>query len=185
MHLFVGQQLVDINWCFQGSVPGRVRLGRECIVSSIEHLLGVVVRVGVGLDTEVTEHSIRFPTAKELDGVLVYACAEKSSGTTGAKAFRSEELRVDVVDVVSCTSTNAEGLSHVLGFGFVPLVAVVVEVPVQGCFGGVFVIDEVHHFPEVKTEAGNGLDWAYERVSSGSMAYLLSPDCILLVNKGE
>ena len=42
----------------------------------VQHALGVVVSMGGCLDAQVAQHGIGFPSAKELDGVLVNVGAQ-------------------------------------------------------------------------------------------------------------
>ena len=74
---------------------GRRSLGREGTISKptrgkgvaamVQHLLGVVGRLGVSLDAQVAQHGIRLPAAKEADGIGVNGGTQEGSGTTGTE----------------------------------------------------------------------------------------------------
>ena len=60
-----------------------------------EHVLGVVVAPGSGLDAEAGEHCVRLPAAEELDGELVDISAEEGRGAAGAEAARTDPVRIN------------------------------------------------------------------------------------------
>ena len=66
-------------------------LGVKGVGTMVEHLLGIVELQGGSLNAEVAEHGIGFPSAQELDGVLVNAGAQKSSGAARMKGSGTDE----------------------------------------------------------------------------------------------
>ena len=62
-----------------------------------EHVLGVVVAPGGGLDAEVGEHCVRLPATEELDGELVDISAEEGRGAAGAEAARTDPVSTQQV----------------------------------------------------------------------------------------
>ena len=73
-----------------------VDAGGKSVGAIVEHELGEVL--GGGLDAEVTEHGIGFPTAEELNVVLVNACTEEGSGASGTEGAGADEVGVDASD---------------------------------------------------------------------------------------
>ena len=67
----------------------------------VQHLLGIVACVGRGLDAEVPQHGVGFPTAKEHDGVLVNVGAEQGGGAARTEGASAEERAVDARDVLN------------------------------------------------------------------------------------
>ena len=67
-------------------------LGREGVVPMVQHALGEAGTVGGSLDAEVSEHGVGLPSPKELDHVLVHACAEERGGAARAQAASRDEV---------------------------------------------------------------------------------------------
>ena len=82
----------------------------EGVAAVVQHALGEVGGNGVGLDAEVAEHGIRFPVAKELDGVLVNASTQEGRGTARAEAAGTQEDWVDTGFVLDKSGGMAEGI---------------------------------------------------------------------------
>ena len=76
-------------------VRGNIDLLSEGVGSVVEHALGERMRLGDGLNSEVAEHGVRFPSPHELDSVTSDASAEKCGGTAWAEATGTEEVRVN------------------------------------------------------------------------------------------
>ena len=49
-----------------------LRIWQQCVNSSLEHLLGVVLHQGCSLDVEIPKHLIRSPSADEADDIGIY-----------------------------------------------------------------------------------------------------------------
>ena len=82
----------------------------EGVAAMVKHALGEVGGDSVGLDAEVAEHGIRFPAAKELDGILVDASAQEGRGSAGAEAAGTQEDWVDTCFVVDKGGSVPEGV---------------------------------------------------------------------------
>ena len=178
--------LVEFGVCEESSYGGRGLAGRpavaeglrvEGVVTVVQHALGVVVGQGGGLDAEVAEHGVGFPTAEQLDGVRVNASAEEGSGAAGPEGAGADEVGVDAGCVFDGVRSVAEGIGHEARGDFVPLVVSRVEVSVKGRVSRCL----IHQ--EVVDEVPQRLAGAPERVLCGFVADLLTTNAILLVSK--
>ena len=89
-----------------------------------EHGLGET-RLGIHrVDVEVAEHGVGFPTAKQLDGVLIHVGAEESSGSPRAEAARADEVWGNASRFVQGGGRMSKGVGDVLRFDG-PLLTVV------------------------------------------------------------
>ena len=89
----MGEESCHGGRSFIGQAISSKSLGMECVGTMVQHLLGIVELQGGSLDAEVAEHGVRFPSAQELDGILVNAGAQKSCGATGTKGSGTDEGR--------------------------------------------------------------------------------------------
>ena len=87
----VGKECGYCGWSFVGKAIISKGLGVEGVGTMVEHLLGIVELQGGSLNAKVAEHGVRFPSAQELDGILVNAGAQESSGATRAKGSGTDE----------------------------------------------------------------------------------------------
>ena len=76
---------------------GVVIVGILCIGvgAIVKHALGECMGLSHGLDTEASEHGIRFPAAQELNGVFVNLSAQEGGGTTWMEAASADEGRLN------------------------------------------------------------------------------------------
>ena len=79
----------------------------------VEHFLGKVGPEDVGLDAQITEHGIRFPSAKELDDILVDVRTEERCGSSGTEATGGERFEV----YISKGSKASGGMAKAIGDG--------------------------------------------------------------------
>ena len=74
----------------------------------VEHGLGES-EVGVhSMHVEVLKHGVGFPSAEELDGMLVDVCAEESGGASRSETARADEFRRDAGGVFEVVSRMSE-----------------------------------------------------------------------------
>ena len=106
--------------------------GSKGVGAGVPHPLGEVRGVGVGLDPEVPEHSIRLPSAKERNGILVDVSTEQGRGTPGTQGPGGEEAGRNAGGGLDGTSGVADGVGDMGRFDGVPGVEMGVEVLVDG-----------------------------------------------------
>ena len=85
----------------------------------VEHLLGEVGPVDVGLDSQISEHGVGSPSAKEHDGVLVDVGTEECGRSPRTEATGREWLEVYVkkgIEAASGVVAEVFGVA-VEGFG--------------------------------------------------------------------
>ena len=63
---------------------------------------------------EVSKHGVGFPSAEELDGVLIDVCAEESSGASRSKTACTNEFRRYASGVFEAFSRMSESVCDVL-----------------------------------------------------------------------
>ena len=160
-------------------VGGGKGAGSEGEGAMVEHSLGVVGGLGVGLDAEVAEHCITFPAAEETDGIGVDVGTEKGGGSTRTQGAGREEEGIDAGGVGESSSTVAEGVGDMLGLDGVPALVERIEVLVERSVGrSVGAL-------EALGDPAEGFDWTEERVRVWSVAHLFPADSILLVSEGQ
>ena len=105
------------------SLQGNRHVGLRCegplgegVGAMVKHTLGEVLGVNVGLDPEVAEHGVRFPTAKELDGILVNVGAEESSCSPRSETAGGEEEVVNTFEGREVRRAVAETPGNPLAF---------------------------------------------------------------------
>ena len=87
--LVVSEERCNVGWCLFGESCVVEDLWGERARAVVEHELCKVVGNGGCLDAQVTEHGIREPPAKELDGIAVNACAEEGGGTAWSEGAQT------------------------------------------------------------------------------------------------
>ena len=102
----------------------------EGVGAMVEHQLGIVVGLSSGLDAQVAEHGVGFPTAEELDSVFVNSSTEKSGSSTWAERTSANELGVNTSDVLEVLGRDPEGFGDVGGLDGVPALVIAMAVVV-------------------------------------------------------
>ena len=90
--------------------------GGEGVGAMVEHFLGKVGPEDVGLDAQIAEHGIRFPSAKELDDILVNVRTEERCGPSGTEATGGERLEVYISKGSKASGGVAKSIGDIIGF---------------------------------------------------------------------
>ena len=130
------------------------------------------------MDVEVAEHGVGFPTAKQLDGVLIHVGAEESSGSPRAEAARADEVWGNASRFVQGGGRMSKGVGDVLRFDG-PLLTVVRVVCTDGCAVGDVPTADVHD--ESRESFARAQDW----IVRGPVADLFATHSVLLVSERE
>jgi hypothetical protein len=75
-----------------------------------------------GLDAEIAQHGIRFPAAKEHDGVLVDIGTEQGCSSARAERTGADELGIDAGAAVAGNGGMAQGIGDESRFDGGPVV---------------------------------------------------------------
>ncbi len=155
--------------------------GGEGVVAMVEHALGVVAALSGGLDAQVSEHGVRFPSAEELDVVRVDVGAEEGSGPTRSERASAEKVGLDASGGLKGSGGVPQGVGDEGRFGVVPtpVERVGVVVTVNGCVVR-SVVDA-----KVPGNACEGFDRADKRVVGSAVADEFAPDSVLLVSESQ
>ena len=109
---------------------GSVRAGCEGVRAVVEHELG---ELGSScLYAEVAEHCVRFPAAKQHDGVGASVGTEQGRSPAGSKRASRDELRVNASHVLDGAGSVAWGVGDEGWSRIVPSLGSFVVVPVDG-----------------------------------------------------
>lgn len=79
--------------------------GGEGVGAMVKHFLGKVRSVDVGLDAQIAEHGIGFPSAEEHDVVGINVGAEEGCSAARAEAASGHESGVDTC--LACQGSGA------------------------------------------------------------------------------
>ena len=140
--------------------------------------MSVAVLDGAGVDAEVADHCVRFPTADELDRGRVNVGAQEGGGPARAEAAGTEEERVNASEVAYAVGGVADGVCDVRGkYGARSLVWVVV------CTDGGRRCCTVSE--QASGEASEGLARTICGVLRGPMPDTFTPHGVLLVSEDE
>ena len=141
----------------------------------VEHGLGE--GRGCCLDAQVPEHGVRFPAAKEHDGICAGVGTEEGGGSARPKRAGREERGGDAGLVFEGGSGVAESVGDEGAFGVVPASGYGVEVPVNrvGWLGA--------RSAQAQGDASECLRRAQVWVLVWSVSYLFASHSVLLVSE--
>ena len=132
VELVVSKEGMDCKGSLVRQVPSGKGLGMEGVGAMVQHLLSIVVGMRGGLDAQVAEHGIGFPSSEELDGVFVDASIEESSGTTRAQGAGTDHEGVDASGGFDFGRRMAKSIRNVARLDVIPPSVVGIVVPVEG-----------------------------------------------------
>jgi len=142
----------------------------------VEHFLGKVGGVDVCLNAQIAEHGVGFPSAKELDDILVDVRTEESSCSPGTETTSGERSEVNISEGTKASGGMPEAIGDPVGLH------------VAECVGGVVVGTERRvgwciMLAEVFGDAEECFCRAKQRVIGGVLSHLFATNAVLLVRE--
>ena len=177
----MGEDVTEGGWCFirkRHVGPGMVDARSESEGAVVEHQLGEIGGVDMGLDAEVAEHRIGFPAAEELDPGRVNVGAHEGGSAAGTERAGAEQFPVDAGSPLETLGTVSEAVGDD-GAGHSAGSAGGIVVGVEWSRGGSTVVPEMLSEPE---ECFRG---AHDRVGVCALGDLFAADAVLLVGESQ
>ena len=116
----LGKALPESHREIFGRLDVRAGARSKPVVPMVQHVLGISVGDGGGLDAEVAEHGIGLPAAKEADGVGVNVGTEEGGGASWPEGTGGDLIGGDPGLMFDHLGGMAKGVGDVLSLDGVP-----------------------------------------------------------------